>query len=377
VYRNFILLSCLFIFLTQANVKNMFKQDSHMSKSGSWFEGLNEEIPIDKFFVIGDFGYLKHPEGLENMTNIMNYLNAEKDHDLIITGGDNFYPSGIESIDDLEDVDEVMTYFDKKNIKDLQLYATLGNNDCEVDYKNEILYQDFNDKWNMPNDYYEMKFPLKDNPEKFLVLLMCNSALLTCKSSFLEQENSLVVCEDMLVEVGEQRVLDHYSWLEERLEMYSNNEDIAWLGLVLHHPPVLEASLKQDLLPLLQKHKVDFSFVGHKHQFEYNNIGYEDGIRFPGQNRGPILEDCDRKEILNNPNRNHTFEKGAKLHQFMIGASGKKLKDVCPYKDQDGDVYFQNVEQHGLLSVDVDSEHFTVKYYQEEGEPFYEVTITS
>lgn len=174
-------------------------------------------------------------------------------------------------------------------------------------------------------------------------------------------------------------VIEHYEWLEEKLEQYSNSKDVAWLGFVGHHPPLIEASLKEDFIPLIQKYKIDFALVGHKHQFEYANFGYEDQLRFPGKDRGGVLDDCKKKtkEILNSDSRTHTFKKGEKFHQFMIGGSGRKMKKICPYKDQDGEVYIQNVQKHGLATVEVDSKHFNVRYHNADDlSEFFEVTIS-
>ena len=31
----------------------------------------------------------------------------------------------------------------------------------------------------------------------------------------------------------------------------------------------------------------------------------------------------------------------------MVGGSAKEFDDIWPYHDQDGKVYFQNIEEHG------------------------------
>jgi hypothetical protein len=182
----------------------------------------------------------------------------------------------------------------------------------------------------------------------------------------------------MNVEIGSERVTEHYNWLEEKLRIYSESSDVAWLALVSHHPILIEASMKQDILPLLQKYKVDMAIVGHKHMFEYANIGYDEQIRFPGKSSGPVIDKCtDKTEIINTASRNQEFKKGDKLHQFLVGGSGRVFKDICPYKDQDGQVYFQNVVDYGLVSIEVDSKHFNLKYYNGIESIIYEVTINA
>ena len=135
---------------------------------------FSTENGISKFFIIGDFGDLKTKENINYMTNIMNYLAKKDTHDFIITTGDNFYPSGIKNINDLKKTNKVMDYFQKSSIKNLKMFPILGNKDCESNYSNEIAFSDFNSQWEMKSDYFEMKFPLKDDPSKSMVLLMTN-----------------------------------------------------------------------------------------------------------------------------------------------------------------------------------------------------------
>lgn len=344
------------------------KQSKHSS---------NEDV--QRFFVVGDFGDLDSKENIDHMTNIMDHLSEKQTYDFIATVGDNLYPNGIESMDNLENISSVMEFFQKSNTKDLPMYLTLGNHDCYVDYQNEIKYSEVNEQWNMESDYYEKRFPLKDDPSKSFVLLMANSCLLACKTKFKgEGVNSKANCDEMNVKVDGNRVNDHYFWLEEKLRRYSDSSDVAWLAVAFHHPILGEASMKKDLLPLFQKYKVDMAIVGHSHMFQYSNIGYDEEVKYPGKNHGPILDDCkDKTEILNTATRSQVFNKGDKLHQFLIGGSGRVFADICPYKDQDGEIYFQNIVKYGLASVEVDSKHFNLKYYNDIDSVIYEVTINS
>jgi hypothetical protein len=91
----------------------------------------------------------------------------------------------------------------------------------------------------------------------------------------------------MNVEIGSQEIKDHYQWLEEQLQLYSKNSSVAWLGIVLHHPVLIEPSLKSNLLPLLRKHTVNFPKVGS--MFEYTNIGFDEALKYPGESYGVLL----------------------------------------------------------------------------------------
>lgn len=167
----------------------------------------------------------------------------------------------------------------------------------------------------------------------------------------------------MQTTVGGQRVIHHYNWMEQKLAQHSEDPNVVWLGVAMHHPILRDASLKQDLLPFLQKYKVDFALVGHQHKFEYANMGYTDEVRYPGKNTGPVLDDCTgRSEIWNTGNLDHLFQKGDTMHQILIGSSGTELDEVCPYKDQDGEVYFQSSDGHGLVNIEVNSKKLKIGF---------------
>lgn len=377
-----VLLIAILVTLVVANQNLKFKlmgEDSYTiadAEIKTHINGSYNTAKVHRFFVVGDFGDTSSYKDLDYVTDIMDSVSSSQKYDFIATVGDNVYENGIENMKKLDDANKIMGAFKKPNVKDIPMYLTLGNHDCYSDYKNEIKYSEYDDQWNMEDDYYELKFPLKDDSSKYLVLLMSNSCLLSCKTSF--SENGKTDCSKMNVKVGGKKVKKHYEWIEKKLKKYSEDPNIAWLGIVMHHPVLLEPSLKEDLLPILRKYKLDMAIVGHKHMFEYANINWNQEIKYPGEDTGPVIDDCENKdEILIKSSRKQIFKKGDTLHQFMIGGSGRKFKNICPYKDQDGNVYFQNVKQHGMATVEADTKHFSVKYQEGLDKVIYEVIIYS
>lgn len=133
----------------------------------------------------------------------------------------------------------------------------------------------------------------------------------------------------MNIEVGGQLVKAHYAWIEENLSKLSEDPNVIWTGIVMHHSLLVVPTMKQELLPILQKYKIDMAIVGHNHMFEYSNIGYSDQIKFPGKKYGPVIDDCHgKKDIINTPTRYQQFKKGERLHQFMVGGSAKEFDDI-------------------------------------------------
>ena len=374
-----IYLIALFLVLASASIEEKFKlvddssaQSANLLLKQTQTSNLDEDS-ISRFFVIGDFGDLETYSDLEHVTNIMENLSSNQNFDFIATVGDNVYENGIESMKKLDDVNKIMKSFKKPHIKNTPMYLTLGNHDCYSDYENEIKYHDYDKQWNMESDYYKLKFPLKDDPNKYLVLLMANSCLLDCLTEFKDNKKD---CEDMNTKMGGNRVKEHYEWMHDKLKKYSEDPEVAWLGVVMHHSVFIVPGMKEDLLPLLRKYKVDFALVGHNHRFDYSNIGYDEKIKFPGKDYGDIIDDWDsKKEILNTPTRYQEFKKSDRLHQFMVGGSGRKFAKICPYREQDGKVHFQSVEEHGMMTIEINSKQLTAKYYQRNDKIVYQVTI--
>ena len=105
---------------------------------------------------------------------------------------------------------------------------------------------------------------------------------------------------------------------------------------------------------MIRKYKVDIVFAGHEHWAEYSNMAKDESLKMPNDKYGKVLFECeDNREVLIHKNREQTFKKGDHLHMFVIGNGGAKLRQFCPHKDQDGDVYFRNIQNHGFLDVEV------------------------
>ncbi|CAI2373015.1 unnamed protein product [Moneuplotes crassus] len=331
-------------------------------------------IPADektRFFVIGDFGSFTKHFGLQKSAQMMEGLASRKEFSHIITVGDNFYMNGIPDINQLWHPQSIMEVFNGPHASLLPFYATLGNHDCYSDYHNEILFSDYNRQWQMPSDYYELITPLKDNSGKYFVNLMLNSCKLMC----FDDKWAGKYCKKMNTGSGSEAVLEHYKWLEEKLQKYSMEDSTAWLAVTLHHPPFLENALKEHFLPLIRKYKVDFIFTGHQHWADYANMDPDYITRFPPE-EPQVINNCSKaKEFLFIENRDHTFYKGEKLHQILSGNGGTFLRKICPIKEQDGDLYFRNKGYNGVVAVEATKEKVTISYHRDVNDIVYQVNV--
>ena len=77
--------------------------------------------------------------------------------DLVLLLGDNFYPSGVVSVDDLQ----FKTKFEEvyRNIK-IPFFVVLGNHDVKQDALSQVIYSLMSSTWRMPN--YEYSFKTED-----------------------------------------------------------------------------------------------------------------------------------------------------------------------------------------------------------------------
>ena len=100
------------------------------------------EHNTNNYFLIGDYGWLEQEETIERVANgMVRVANASKfSFDAILTLGDNLYPNGIESMNDLSSMRRALRYFKQAPLGNLPIHAALGNHDCYVDYRNEILF---------------------------------------------------------------------------------------------------------------------------------------------------------------------------------------------------------------------------------------------
>lgn len=84
---------------------------------------------------------------------------AECDFALLL--GDNFYPSGVSSVED----PLFTTVFEEPYADlDIPFYPTIGNHDADGNVQALIDYSAVSDKWNMPSRYYSIAYPDESAP---------------------------------------------------------------------------------------------------------------------------------------------------------------------------------------------------------------------
>jgi tartrate-resistant acid phosphatase type 5 len=160
----------------------------------------------------------------------------------VLALGDNFYPSGVDSVRDSKWKDYFHDVYDFLN---LRFYAALGNHDYLGSPRAQIDYTKVSQRWMMPTQYYEYAY----GDVHFFVI---------DTNDFDSRQQA---------------------WLAQGL----SHSRALWKIVYGHHPIYSTGvhgntkSLVRDLLPVL-KGKADFYLSGHDHHKEA--LKAEDGVNF-------------------------------------------------------------------------------------------------
>jgi len=225
---------------------------------------LAESRPATSFLAIGDWGR----QGARDQTAVaraMGRAAEELGSRFVLSVGDNFYPAGVQSVDDpnwKESFEDVYTAASLQT----PWYAALGNHDYRGKPKAQIRYSARSKRWNMPNRYYRVDSadlpadldvfvldttPMADDAGETLMRLASWGRLSTPKPS------------------------RQLSWLDAQL----SQSRATWKVVVGHHPIHSggrhggSAVLAQDVEPLLEKHGVQVYICGHDHSLQHIRAG--------------------------------------------------------------------------------------------------------
>lgn len=197
-----------------------------------------------RFMIIGDMG--TGQDGQREVATAM-ALRAKKDGlDFMLGLGDNFYESGVASVDDpqwktkFEDI-----YAD--DILQVSYYATLGNHDHKGNAHAQVEYSHHSSRWRMPARHYTFDYKLDDGT------VMAFFAL-----------------DTQPIHKGRGEAEDQIKWLDKQL----GKSKARWKIVFGHHPLYSHSIREPDELmiamlePVFTKHKVDLYLAGHDHTLE-------------------------------------------------------------------------------------------------------------
>lgn len=219
------------------------------------------------FLLIGDWG--RGPEdpkrhaAQQQVADAMGKATANNNPDAVICLGDNFYPDGASTVDSpLFDFAFEKVY----TAPSLQVpfWIVLGNHDYHISAKGELDYaaqRKGTGRWTIDARYWSRTVEVARGVKAKFIFLDT--------SPFVTKYNKGEEGTQMS-EIRTQSTADQLAWLDKELA----EPGVAWRIVCGHHPIWSggdhgdTAEMKKLVLPILQKHKVQFYACGHDHHAE-------------------------------------------------------------------------------------------------------------
>ncbi|XP_029850269.2 tartrate-resistant acid phosphatase type 5-like [Ixodes scapularis] len=221
-----------------------------------------------RFLVFGDWGGLPfYPYTTRiqrNLAKTMAAVAAIKNVDFVLSLGDNFYFKGVRNADDRR---FKRTFEDVYHAASLQVpwLILAGNHDHDGNVSAQIAYTKKSKRWYFPNYYYKKNYKIPGS-DGTLDILMLDTVLL-CGNTDPEDEESQPIPQKR----NEALYNRQFRWINKQLA-----ESTARYILVAGHYPIYSACshgttkcLERDLVPLLQKYRVNAYLAGHDHDLQH------------------------------------------------------------------------------------------------------------
>jgi acid phosphatase len=208
-------------------------------------------VTYHRFIAFGDHGTGSKDQ--QRVADAMAQRAASDGVDFMLTLGDNFYGSGVESVDDPQWKTKWENVYSAKSLQ-IPVYPTLGNHDHKGNVQAQIDYSKRNANWKMPSRYYTFRVDLDDG----------------------QHAQFFALDTDILGRADPKQA----EWLERELKSSKAHWKIAF-G---HHPLYSHSKrfhnlrMIRHLEPVLRRYKVDLYVAGHDHILEMlkpvNGINY-------------------------------------------------------------------------------------------------------
>jgi metallophosphoesterase superfamily enzyme len=228
--------------------------------TGSIISAQQTEIKLPSgssfnFIVIGDYGR----NGYEQQKDVADMMADVADNSsirFIVTGGDNFQISGVQSVQDPLWMSSFESIYTHPSLH-VEWYPALGNHDHGGNIQAQIDYSNISRRWKMPASYYTL-VKSRDGVSIRLVILDTYSMV----EGFSDPD------EDYSLEAAQKQV----HWTDSVLTVAAED----WVIVVGHHPvysahPTRKNTkeLVEYLKPVLDRHNVDFFIGAHDHIFQH------------------------------------------------------------------------------------------------------------
>lgn len=225
-----------------------------------------------QFLVVGDWGQDSAQQ--RQVANAMGVIASGADAQFVISTGDNFYPSGVASVNDPQFRASFEDIYAAPSLQ-TPWYAVLGNHDYEGSPNAEIAYSRRSSRWRMPSRYWVQQMQAGAASASFYFLDTTPIARLSNPAARVP----------LLGTSDEARA--QLEWLDQRLASDSS----AWKIVVGHHPILSSGNhgesraLAERVKPLLERYRVQAYFNGHDHDLEHL---FENGVNYVCSGSGAL-----------------------------------------------------------------------------------------
>jgi tartrate-resistant acid phosphatase type 5 len=214
------------------------------------------------FVIIGDWGRMGRPDQMQ-VAHQMALTSAKIGSKFVVAVGDNFYEKGVLSVDDIQFQKSFENVYTAPSLQ-VPWNVILGNHDYVGNPGAQLDYAKTHPRWGMPARYY---------PQAHVV----DAAT---RADFFYIDTSPMIHEyrnnpPMLQNIVTQDVPAQLRWLEQSLAAST----APW-KIVFGHHPIYSGGLHGDqpeliaqILPLLERYKVQAYFCGHDHDLQHLKAG--------------------------------------------------------------------------------------------------------
>ena len=199
----------------------------------------------------------------------------------VISTGDNFYPSGVDDLNDFKWVTSYERIYSAPSLR-TPWYPVLGNHDWRGNVDAQIEYSAYSDTWTMPHRYYSRHIPVADSLNALFVFIDTTPIADADRARIYPQSGRWFRSRQL-------------AWIDSTLAA----SDAPWKIVVGHHPVYVASSkyednpeLIRDLVPIMERHGVQVYFSGHDHNLQHLRIADSD-INYFVSGAGSLTRDVD------------------------------------------------------------------------------------
>lgn len=273
-FRSHLLSAAILLAVSNRSDAQSYQEEIYSGYQG----GINKNLKLtDKsvnFIVMGDWGRMGgfHQKAVADQMGITAVTAGV---DFVISVGDNFYPNGVQSVQDPQWRTSFENVYNSVNLHEDWIVA-LGNHDYRGNIQAQIDYSKISRRWKMPSAYYDTLIDLKGGKKLHLIVMDTNP--------FIEKYH---VEANEHPQVGQQDTARQMIWLEDRLRL--DHPDIQWKMVVGHHPLYSGGKRKgtsevsdfeKRFGPIFEKYKVDAYITGHEHDLQVVRPGQGRTLQF-------------------------------------------------------------------------------------------------